>query len=320
MSPGLPPLSWLRALRKVGVLGINRRNIEYTRAENPRRLYPLVDDKLQTKALCEAAGIPVAPVLAKAEFHAEVKRLIAELRGRGDFVLKPASGAMGNGILVVRDATESGWLASGGRLVTPDDLAYHAESIISGLYAIGGQPDVAFVEERLEIHPDFAPIAMDGVPDLRFVIFRGVPVMAMTRLPTSTSGGRANLHQGAVGAGVDLSTGRTLFATIQNTPIEIHPDTGERVVDYPLPNFEEAIRAAVRATDETGLGYVGADIVIDSRYGAVVLELNARPGLAIQLANRSGLRPRLQAVAAGEKRDRSLEERIEWGRNVAAGR
>lgn len=313
----IPGLAFLSELRKIGVLGINRRNIEYTRVENPRRLYPLVDDKLQTKALCEAAVIPVAPALAKAEYHAEVQRLVAELKGRGDFVLKPASGAMGNGILVLRDATEEGWLASGGRVVTPAELAYHAESIISGLYAIGGQPDVAFVEERLEIHPQFAPIAMDGVPDIRFVIFRGVPVMAMTRLPTSISGGRANLHQGAVGAGIDLRSGRTLFATMKDKSIEHHPDTGERVVDYPLPLFEEALEAAVRASDETGLGYVGADIVIDARYGPVVLELNARPGLAIQLANRAGLRPRLDRVVAEGSRLRNREDRIELGRRVA---
>ena len=311
---------FLKRLRRVGVLGINRRNIEFTHAENPRRLYPLVDDKLQTKALCQAAGIPVAPVLGQASYHADVRRLVDELCGRGDFVLKPASGAMGNGILVVRepaDTEEPAWIASGGRIVKADDLAYHAESIISGLYAIGGQPDVAFVEERLEIHPDFEPIAMDGVPDIRFVIFRGVPVMAMTRLPTTASSGRANLHQGAVGAGIDLRSGRTGFATIQNTPIDRHPDTGERVVDYPLPLFEEAILAAVQATDQTGLGYVGADIVIDSRYGPVVLELNARPGLAIQLANRAGLRPRLAAVAAGSSEGMSAEARIEWGRQVA---
>ena len=304
-------------LRRRGVLGMNRRNIEFTQLENPRRLYPLVDDKLKTKMLCEKAVIPVAQVLGKAEYHAGVKRLVADLQGRGDFVLKPASGAMGNGILVIREAVEEGWITAGGRSITPSDLAYHSESIISGLYALGGKPDVAFVEERLRIHRDFEPIASSGVPDVRFVVYRGVPVMAMTRLPTNRSGGRANLHQGAVGAGVDLRTGRTNFAVVRTTPVDEHPDTGVRVVDYPLPHFQDALRTSLRATDETGLGYVGADVVIDQARGPILLELNARPGLAIQLANRKGLLPRLDEIRNANVEDLDLDERIEFGCRIA---
>ena len=304
-------------LRRRGVLGMNRRNIEFTQFENPRRLYPMVDDKLRTKVLCEKAVIPVAPVLGKAEYHAGVKRLVADLHGRGDFVLKPASGAMGNGILVIREAVEEGWITAGGRSITPNDLAYHAESIISGLYALGGKPDVAFVEERLLIHRDFEPIASSGVPDVRFVIYRGVPVMAMTRLPTNRSGGRANLHQGAVGAGVDLRTGRTNFAVVRTTPVREHPDTGVRVVDYPLPHFQDALRTGLRAADETGLGYVGADVVVDQERGPILLELNARPGLAIQLANRTGLLPRLEKIRTANTDDLDIDERIEFGCHTA---
>ncbi len=38
---------------------------------------------------------------------------------------------------------------------------------------------------------------------------------------------------------------------------------------------------------------LGADIVIDRNRGPMLLELNARPGLAIQVANQCGLRERL---------------------------
>jgi alpha-L-glutamate ligase-like protein len=305
------------SLRRLGVLGINQRNVRFTLGENPRRLYPLVDNKLKTKEICERAGIPVAPVLAKAERHGDVKQLVETLRETGDFVLKPAMGAMGNGILVVREFSKAGWASSGGRIVDRDELAYHAESIISGLYALGGRPDIAFAEERLRLHPDLDRICHDGVPDIRVIVFRGVPVMAMTRLPTARSAGRANLHQGAVGAGIDLDSGRTNFAVIRNTPINRHPDTLERVVDFPIPHFAEALRVAIRATDETGLGYVGADVVIDSRYGAIILELNARPGLAIQVANRAGLRPRLDAIRAIDTQNLDLENRIALGCELA---
>ena len=39
------------ALSKIGVLGMNRRNVSYISRYNPRHLFPLVDDKLQTKEL-----------------------------------------------------------------------------------------------------------------------------------------------------------------------------------------------------------------------------------------------------------------------------
>jgi hypothetical protein len=80
----------------------------------------------------------------------------------------------------------------------------------------------------------------------------------------------------------------------------------------------------VAATDQTGLGYIGADVVLDARRGPMVLELNARPGLAIQLANRAGLMPRLDTVdeRLGSKGapDPGLDlgERIELGRSLAA--
>ncbi len=310
-------MSYWSALRKRGVMGINERNIAFTQGENPRHLYPLVDNKLLSKSLCARAGIPVPPVVAVAKRHGDVHGLIEELKGVGDFVLKPAMGAMGNGILVIHEPQAEGWRTAGGRIVSANELAYHAESIISGLYTLGGRQDVVLVEERLRVHRDFERISHKGVPDIRIIVFRGVPVMAMTRLPTRRSAGRANLHQGAVGAGIDLATGETTYAIIGSHPIEIHPDTLERVPGFEIPHFSDALRAAICATDETGLGYVGADVVIDARYGPVILEMNARPGLAIQLANRAGLGPRLTRIRELNSRDHTLEERIAIGLELA---
>ncbi|MEM9175311.1 MAG: alpha-L-glutamate ligase-like protein [Myxococcota bacterium] len=309
---------WAR-LRERGVLGINARNIAFTLGENPRHLYPLVDDKLRTKGLCKAAGIAVADVLATADNHAAVEGLADTLEGRSDFVLKPARGAMGNGILVLGEAFEGGWLDAHDRPVKAAELRYHAESVISGLYALGGQPDVAFAEERLFVTEAFDPIVYRGVPDIRVIVYRGVPVMAMTRLPTRRSGGKANLHQGAVGAGIDLESGRTTHAMIGTRSVQDHPDTGQAIVGFPIPCFDEALATALLATDQTGLGYVGADIVVDRTRGPMILELNARPGLAIQLANRSGLRSRLEAIRTRTAAGLDFEDRLALGRALARG-
>lgn len=306
-----------RALSQHGVLGINGRNSEYTLRWNPRRFYPNVDDKLRTKDLCRRAGIPTPELLAVARHHFELRKLGPHLARLHDFVLKPAHGAMGNGILVVRGRDGERFLAAGGRKLTIGDLLYHAAGIISGLYALAGQPDFAMVEERLVVHPEMAAIATDGVPDIRVVIYRGVPAMAMTRLPTRLSGGRANIHQGAVAAGIDLGSGRTTHAIHQRRPIARHPDSGEPLLGREIPGFKDLLSIAVRAADQTGLGYVGADLVVDERRGPVLLEMNARPGLMVQLANRSGLLPRLRAIDGSAQTGRSVEERLDLGVRIA---
>ena len=312
------PFQTVRALHRAGMLGMNKRNHHYTLRWNSRSRYPLVDDKLRTKLLCDRAGIPTARVLAVARFQAHTRRMLEEIDAMPDFVLKPARGAMGNGILVVRSREGERYVLAGGAVVDREALAYHLSSILSGMFALGGNPDVAFAEERLVVHPDLARLSTDGVPDMRVVVFRGVPVMAMMRLPTRRSGGRANLHQGAVGVGIDLATGRTNHAVIEGELVEAHPDTAEPVVDLPVPDFEVALEIAVRSASETGLGYVGADVVVDARYGALILELNARPGLAIQIANHKGLLPRLQALEhRRDLTDLALKERIALGQELA---
>jgi alpha-L-glutamate ligase-like protein len=303
-----------RRLRELGVLGMNRRNGVYTSRWNRRRHYPSVDDKLETKRLLRDAGIATAPVLAVARAHSEVRAMLRELDSYSSFVVKPARGAMGNGILVVLERDGDWFLRTGGQWIDRRALSYHSASIISGGYALGGQQDVAFAEERLQVHPAMRAISAEGVPDVRVVVYRGVPVMSMTRLPTRRARGRANLHQGAVGAGIELDSGVTNFAVCSGRAVDVHPDTQQAVLARAIPEWERVLEIAVRASDQTQLGYVGADVVVDAEHGPLVLELNARPGLAIQIANRAGLVPRLEAV------DREVRAEMHWPERIALGR
>jgi alpha-L-glutamate ligase-like protein len=314
----------LASLRRFGILGINRRNISYTVKWNHRRHYPLVDDKIATKRLCEKAGIPVPRLLAVARHHFEMRSLLPALAQCDSFVLKPARGAMGNGILVVTGRRGDRFLSAAGREYSYDQFLYHASGIISGLYSLAGRADAAMVEERLQVELSLANLAPAGVPDLRVIVYRGIPVMAMMRLPTRRSGGRANLHQGAIGVGVDLVTGFTRHAVMHGVPVRKNPDSGEEVIGRKIPRFAPALEIAVAAADETGLGYLGADVVVDALGGPMILELNARPGLTIQLANGTGLRPRLEAADAQLGRQRgaaeqrsSVAERVALGQGIA---
>ena len=236
-------------MRRSGILGINRRNVTYTLGHNRRALYPLVDDKLSTKRLCQAAGIPVPKLLAVVRTHHETQRLGETVRNFPAFVVKPARGAMGNGILVLEQ--REGGLFRGSRAFDLADLIYHSAGIVSGLYSLAGSADVAVIEERLKTDPGFDRLVANGVPDVRIIVFEGVPVMAMCRLPTIESNGRANLHQGGVGAGLDLMTG-TLTTSIQrDRPVKRSPDTLAVIEGFRIPHFEQALNTAVKATDQT---------------------------------------------------------------------
>lgn len=304
-------------LRRAGVMGMNARNLRMIMPWNPRRFYPLVDDKLRTKSLCADAGVATPELYGVVRHHFEVRRLAQLLSDLPSFVVKPARGCQGNGVLVVVGQEQGRFVRTGGALLEIDALAFHVSEILSGLFSLGGQPDQAIVEERMLIHPALRKVSEGGVPDVRVIVYRGFPAMAMIRLPTRRSGGRANLHQGAVGVGIDLRSGRTHHAVCRERPTVVHPDTGERVIGLEVPDFDALLESAVRVGDRTGLGYVGVDLIVDERRGPVVLELNARPGLAIQLANDQGLHRSVERIDAHAGGAPSCGQRVRIGRELA---
>lgn len=306
--------SMARRLREEGVLGINQRNAEYTLRYNPRHLYPLVDDKLRTKHLAEAASIAVPELYGVVEIERQIASTLARLNDHTDFVIKPARGSGGNGIIVIAGRIRELYRKTGGVLMNKADLAHHMSNILGGMYSLGGQQDKALIEYRVQFDPLLERITYLGVPDVRIIVFLGVPVMSMVRLPTRMSGGRANLHQGAIGAGIDMATGKTLTAVWKNDIVSEHPDTGNTVSGVEVPYWDRLLELAARCHELAGLGYVGVDIVLDREKGPLVLELNARPGLNIQIANRAGLLHRLKKVEESHGELATVEQRIAFAR------
>jgi alpha-L-glutamate ligase-like protein len=283
-----------RALHRRGVLGINQRNGAFVLPGNPRRFYPRVDDKLLTKRLAERAGIPTPRTLGVISYQHELREVDEILAGLDDFVLKPARGAQGNGIVVVLGMEGDRYRKSSGVLLTLTHLQQHVANTISGVFSLRGDADSCILETRVVLHPSFADLSWQGIPDIRVIVYRRLPIMAMCRLPTTTSDGRANLHQGAIGAGIDMATGRLVHAAYHNRTVTRHIDTGAAIRGFTVPHWDEVLDLALRTADLSGLGYVGVDVVIDAERGPLILELNARPGLAIQIANDRGILPRLR--------------------------
>lgn len=287
-----------RRLRQLGVLGMNARNAAYILDHNPRSAYPLVDDKLRMHDLCRQIRVPTPRIHAVIGSHSQLPRTNELLGGVAEFVVKPNRGSAGRGILVVTGRDGDVFLRHNGERLRLEHLRQHLSDILSGMYSLGGRPDCALIQQRVRLHPAFGPVCYQGIPDIRIIVYRSEPAMAMLRLPTKASGGRANLHQGGLGTGVDLVSGLTHHAVQRNRVVRVHPDTGRPVVGMRVPHWAEMLRMARRVAEASGLGYVGVDLILDADDGPMLLEANARPGLSIQIANGRGLLPRLAEIDA----------------------
>lgn len=291
-------------------MGINRRNADFIMPLNPRKRFPIVDNKVLTKELAVEHGVPTPPLYGVIRTPHEIRELPRIVADHQDFVLKPAHGSQGDGIVVIVARRKDRYRTSSGRLIDWEDLEHHLTNALAGQFSLGGLPDQVMVEYRVEFDPIFEEVSFQGVPDLRIIVYRGYPVMSMVRLPTRQSDGKANLHQGAVGAGICIARGVTLPAVSGNSVVDEHPDTGARISGVEIPNWDRILAMAARCHEFTGLGYLGADIVLDRGRGPLLLELNARPGLNIQIANQEGLRRRLALVDEIAAEPRSPEERV----------
>lgn len=310
-------LNIVKKLSAKGIIGMNRRNIGYIGRYNSRKLYPLVDDKLQTKRIAERAGIIVPKLLGIVEYQFQnkinyIKKIINNFNG---FVIKPSKGSGGKGILVITNRENDIFFKPNGQAVDFQDVIRHISNTLSGLYSLGGKSDVAMVEALVEFDPVFDRYSFEGVPDIRMIVFKGFPIMGMLRCSTRASDGKANLHQGAVGVGLNIATGTALNAVQYDKPINIHPDTQYNFSELAVPHWDVLLPLSASCYDITDLGYLGVDIVLDKNIGPMILELNARPGLAIQIANNCGLLPRLRKIEKMKGIKLSVDKRVEYAVN-----
>ena len=295
------------------ILGLNARTQLFAYKYNTRRGKKIADSKLQTDRVLKIVNVPTPEIYKKFRDPKDVM-YFDWTSLPSSFALKPSRGLGGEGIIVIKkrafkkdsnkkDLEPGVWLTTQKNRVTIDDLKLHTLDILEGAYSMGNVPDVAFIQEYIGRHKAFRKYAYRGTPDIRVIVFNKIPIMAMLRLPTKESGGRANLHQGAIGVGVDIATGITTKAIWHGKQIHLKPGTNRKLHGIKIPNWTLCLETATRAQMASGLGFLGVDIVLHPEKGPMVLEMNAQPGLQIQLANMGGLKKRLERVEDLEVRD-----------------
>ncbi len=311
------------------ILGLNRRNQEYVRPYNSPSAKRIADNKILTKQVLSREGINTPSVYKLIKNAKQLKFLDWDSLPKS-FVIKPNKGTGGNGIIVFygKKKGENSWIRPNGTTMSQKDIALHIENILEGRFSMGDRSDIAIIEERVRTDPLLKQYSFKGVPDIRIICFNGVPIMAMTRLPTRRSNGTANLHSGAICTGLDISTGITTYSMQMNTKslfsdtyegIEYTTDLKEnkKLSGIQIPNWDEILTIALKCQKASKLGYIGVDIALDAEKGPVVFELNARPGLGIQVANQAGLRWRLEKVKGLEIK--SIKHGIRVAKNLFGG-
>ena len=297
------------------VLTMTMRNREFIAKHNPPELMARLG-KDAAKALLMAQGVPVARTFMVLKSNEDLAPFKGWLEKNGCFAIKPASGFGGEGILVSKGLKDGRYDTNMGAMDS-GAVERHAVGIIDGEFHAGDQ-DAAVVEELLVQHDSLRQIAPVGLADVRVICFLGYPVMAMMRIPTIASGGKANLHLGAVAAGVRISTGTIVHSVLHGLPQSYHPDTGQLLLGQKLPFWDEVLEVAAEAQRLTGLGFAGVDVALDASKGPVVMEVNRRPGLEIQNANAAGLLRRLKMIEVLRKAELPVETRLEVVRKLDA--
>lgn len=282
------------------VLSMNRRNLHYIYTRNERRHFPLADDKLLAKEVLVAAGVRMPKTYRTYSYFYELRNLERDLDAYHDFVIKPAQGSGGNGIIVIVGRSGRDWVGISGKIYTAYDLQKHITDIIFGVYSFD-LGDRAIIESRITQHPDMEELSPLGLADVRIIMCDDLPVISMTRVPTRQSDGKANLHQGAIGVAIDIASGITTHARFLGQSVDRHPDSGIPLLGRALPFWPEIIELAQRAARAVPLKYLGVDISV-SPDGPQLLEINVRPGLEIQNVNGRGMLSILQAMTLKEDR------------------
>ncbi len=281
--------------KKNGILGINARNLLYIRPYNKGKAIKFADDKIKTKQFLSARGIPVPKLYAIIKSSKELEKFDFKSLPNS-FVLKPNTGYGGEGIIPITATKDRVYIASGNRKFTSDDLKEHIGDILDGRFSISGAADFAFFEQHITTDEVIAKYSYEGLPDLRVVVHNLIPVMAMLRLPTKESEGKANLHMGAVGVGIDIAKGACTHITYKNRIIPTLPDGLGSIKGFKIPYWDQILTIASQIQLITNLGYMAVDICIDKNVGPVLLEINARAGLGVQIANLAPLRRRLERI------------------------
>lgn len=305
------------------VLGMNERNLKYIKNYNSPSVRAIANDKLKTKKILTKNEIPVPTLIASIQDYQEFKDFDWNALPKS-FVIKPVGGVEGAGIEIFYNQNKEGnWIRADKSRFSLNDIKHLAADILDGHFTPYSDTDQVIIEERVKPHKIFKYYTYKGTPDVRIIVFNKIPIMAYLRLPTKESEGKANLAIGGIASGIDISNGTTTTSVLgkhnggRGEIINFVPGTKLSLSGLKIPYWNKMLRIAVQCQIVTGLGFLAIDFLIDRDEGPKVVELTARPGLSIQIANQDGLRWRLRK--AGGLKVKTIEQGVRLAKDLFGG-
>src|SRR3989442_6257637 len=183
------------------VLTMTVRNREFVGKYNSPGLMAMVT-KDAVKGLLLPLGVPMAATYLILRERSDLGKFKEWMRGHEVFALKPSSSYGGEGILLVTGKQGDMYRTNMGSM-SASQIETLAFSILEGQFH-GGQQDTAVVEEMLVQDETLHDIVPMGLADIRVISFLGYPAVAMMRIPTITSGAKADIYLVAVAAVVRM--------------------------------------------------------------------------------------------------------------------
>lgn len=296
-----------------GILWMNQRNNIYVKEFNPDRGIRLANNKEQTKKFLFQRSIPVP----KTFLHIKNRQDRFEFNfsslasSHNTFVIKPNNGSKGQGIFIINEIRKKKeythpkkinhsptlekirWLKRtlidygyefriGDKRINEIQLKKKVGWIFQWLYSSNGKQDTVLIEEKLIPWNGFELFCTHGLADMRIIMFNLVPVIAMLRVPTEQSGGKANLAQWGIGLGIDIVTGKinSLYRQWQSYTNSF-PSEWSQFKNKKIPYRQEILEYSANAQYFVNSWYLGMDRVVTTKWPKL-LEINARAWLEIQ--------------------------------------
>jgi len=299
--------------RSHGLLGQNARNLTYIKWWDFKLSKKLADSKLGTKKFLAKHNVAVPETLWILKKSSELKLEDIAVY-EPPFVVKPNNGYGWKGILIIDEKSVDGaFVTNSGDVYTPEKLKEHFQYILDGFFSLSWGRDTVVIEKKVILSREIELLWKYGLPDLRVVAYNMVPVMAMIRIPTEESDGKANIHGGACAVGIDIGSWKLTYISQRGKIITSIPGIWD-VRGIVIPDWDKVLSLAVQVQQVTGIKFLGCDVVLDEENGPLLLEINVRPGLEIQNVNLAPLWTRLEKVEGVDVS--SIEKWVRLGRDL----
>jgi len=299
--------------RSHGLLGQNARNLKYIKWGNFLLSKKLADSKLGTKKFLANHKVAVPETLWIIKKHSEldIEKIAAY---EPPFVVKPNNGYGGKWILIIdTKAADGSFVTNSGDVYSPKKLIEHFTYILDGFFSLSGGRDRIIIEKKIILIKEIELLGKYWLPDIRVIAYNMVPVMAMIRIPTEESDGKANIHGWACAVGIDIGSWRLTYISSKWKIVKSIPGIWD-VRGIVIPEWDKILSLVVQVQQVTGIKFLWCDVVLDADAGPLLLEINVRPGLEIQNVNLAPLAARLDKVEWVDVT--SVEKWVRLGRDL----